>query len=48
MHCIAPKFLPHVLVENQKQNCVEVSQELVEYLNADENFLKNIITGDET
>ena len=34
--------------EEQKQNRVTVSQELLDFSNADENFLKNVITGDET
>ena len=37
-----------LLSENQKQNRVVVSKELVDCTNADENLLKNIITGDET
>jgi len=33
---------------HKKENHVTVSQELFDCLNADENFLKNVITGDET
>jgi hypothetical protein len=39
---------PHLLIEDLKQNCVDVSTELVGHTNAGENFLKNIVTGDET
>jgi hypothetical protein len=47
MHHIAAKFIPHQLSEDQKQNrYVAVSKELVD-LN-DENFLKNIVTDDDT
>jgi hypothetical protein len=37
-----------LLSENQKQNRVVVSKELADCTNADENLLKNIVTGDET
>jgi len=37
-----------VLCEDQKQNHVFVSKELVDRANAVENFLKYVITGDET
>jgi len=36
-----------LLTDNQKENCVEISQELLSNANGNENFLKNIITGDE-
>jgi len=36
------------LIDDQKENCVEISQELPANANGNENFLKNIITGDET
>jgi hypothetical protein len=38
----------HLLIEGQKQNCVDVSTELVDHTNADKHFLKSIATGDET
>ena len=47
MHRVATKFVPRLLTEEQKQNRVTVSQELLDRLNTDENFLKNVITGDE-
>jgi hypothetical protein len=34
--------------EDQKENCVDLSKELVNHENADENFLKNIIPSVET
>jgi len=40
--------MPFVLCEDQKQNHVFVSKELVDCANAVQNFLKCIITGDET
>jgi hypothetical protein len=48
MHCVAAKFVPRLLSEGQKQNHVDVSKELVDHANADERFLKNIVTGDGT
>ena len=48
MHRVAAKFVPRLLTEEQKQNRVTVSQELLDRSNTDENFLKNVITGDGT
>ena len=48
MHCVAAKFVPHQLSEDQKQNCFDVSKELVNLANVDADFLKNIVTGDDT
>ena len=48
MHRVAAKFVPRLLTEEQKQNRVTVSQEPLDRSNTDENFLKNVITGDET
>jgi len=48
MHHVAAKFVPRLLTEEQKQNRVTVSQELLDRLNTDENHLKNTITSDET
>jgi hypothetical protein len=48
MHRVAGKFVPLLLTEEQKQNCVTVSQELLDCSNTDENFLKNVITCEET
>jgi hypothetical protein len=46
MHCVAVKFC--LLTDERKVNRVTVSQELFDRSNADKNFLKNVITGDET
>jgi hypothetical protein len=48
IHHVAAKSVPHLLSEDQKQNHVDVSKELVNRANADDNFLKNFVTGDET
>jgi len=47
MHRVSAKFVPHLLTDDQKENRVEISQELLANANGNENFLK-IITGDET
>ena len=47
MHHVSAIFTPRLLTDNRKENCVEISQELLASANGNENFLKNIITGDE-
>ena len=48
MRRVSAKFVPRLLTNDQKENRVEISQELLVNANGNENFLKNIITGDET
>jgi hypothetical protein len=48
MQCVAAKFGPGLLTDEQKHKRLQVSQALFDRANTDENFLKNIITGDET
>jgi len=49
MHRIAAKFVPRLLTDDQKQNRVDVSQDLRDRANDDDDdFLKNTITGKET
>ena len=45
---VRAKFMPCLLTDDQKENHVEISQELLADANGNENFLKNTITGDET
>ena len=47
-HHVAAKSVLRLLSEDQKQNQVDVSKELVDHANTDKNFLKNILTDDET
>jgi histone-lysine N-methyltransferase SETMAR len=47
MRCVATKFVPHLLTDEQKANRVTVSEELFDHSNADDNFLKNVLRGDE-
>jgi hypothetical protein len=47
MRRVSAKFVPRFLTDNQIENRVEISQELLFNANGEENFLKNIITGEE-
>jgi len=44
---VSAKCVPRFLTDDQKENRVEISQELLANANGNENFLKNNITGDE-
>jgi len=48
MRLVSAKFVPRLLTDDQKENRVGISQERIANANGNENFLKNIITGDET
>jgi len=48
MRRVSAKFVPRLLTDDQKENRVEISQELLADANGNVNFLKNIVTGDET
>ena len=48
LHRVHAKVVPRLLTDDQKENHVEISQELLANANGNENFLKKIITGDET
>ena len=45
MHRVAAKFVPRVLTEDHKANSDNISQELLDRVSVDENFLKTIVTG---
>jgi len=45
---VSAKFVLRLLTNDQKENGVDISQELLANANGNENFLKNVITGDET
>ena len=47
-HRVAAKSVSRLLSEDHKHNPVDVRKELVDRANADDNFLKNTVTGDET
>jgi len=48
MRRISAKFVPHLLTDDQKENLVEISQQLLANANGNVSFPKNIVTGDET
>ena len=48
MHRVVANFVPRLLTDAQKENRITASQELFDRSNADETFLKNVITVDET
>ena len=48
MCLVSAKFMPHLMSDDQKENHVKISQELLGNANGNENFLTNIITGDKT
>ena len=48
LHCVSAKFMLCLLTDGQKENHVEISQDLLANANGNEYFLKNIIIGDET
>jgi len=48
MRFVSTKFVPRLLTDDQKDIRVEISQELLANANGNENFLDNILTGDET
>ena len=48
MQPVAAKFMPCVLTEDQKANRVNISQELLDRVSVNKNFLKTIVTGDKT
>ena len=48
MRRVSAEFVPRLLTDDPKDNRVQISQELLTNANGNENFLKNIITEDET
>ncbi|KAL4105054.1 hypothetical protein QTP88_020329 [Uroleucon formosanum] len=45
---VCAKFIPKLLSEQQKSLRLEIAQDNLEMINSDENFLKKVITGDES
>jgi ribosomal protein S25 len=48
MHGVVSKFVPRLLTQDQRYSRVAICQELLFLASEDENFLKRIITGDDT
>jgi hypothetical protein len=42
------KFVPKLLLQEQQQLCLEVVRHMLECANRDHEFLKTMITGDQT
>jgi hypothetical protein len=47
-HCVAAKFVPRILTADQKQQRVNVLEELHQIASDDATFLSRVITGDES
>ena len=48
MQRVSVKFIPELLLEQQKELHVEIAQDMLDCANNDLEFMKTIITGDET
>jgi hypothetical protein len=48
MHCVTAKFIPPLLTSEQQEQFVAICQELLHQANDKDDFLTNIVTGDET
>lgn len=48
MRSVCAQYVLHLMTGDQKENHFEISQELLSSANSHWNFLRNIITGDET
>ena len=48
MRSVSAKFMPKLLTIEQKQLCLKVSQDTLDYANSDPEFLDIVITGDES
>lgn len=48
MHCVTAKFILPLLTSEQQEQFVAICQELLHQANNKDDFLKNIVTGDET
>ena len=45
---VSAKFVPKLLTEQQKELRKEISEDMLDFANHDPEFMKTIITGDET
>jgi hypothetical protein len=48
IHWVVSKFVPRLLTQDQRESCVAICQELLDCTEEDKNFLKRIITSNET
>jgi len=45
---VSAKFVPKLLTMEQKQLHLEIAQDMLDCVESDSNFLKTVITGDES
>jgi hypothetical protein len=48
VHRVSAKFVAEILTDDQKRQCLEVCQDLLERNENDSNFMNFVIMGDET
>ena len=48
MKCVCTKFVPHLLTDDQHEQHQKITGDLFEHSCEDVQFLKNIVTGDES
>ena len=48
MKCVVAKFVPQPLLPEQKEHCAAVANDLIQTFTNEPDFLKKIITGDES
>ena len=48
MKCVHVKFVPHLLTDDQCEQHQKIASDLFEHSCEDVQFLKNIVTGDES
>ena len=48
MHRVAAKFVPRLLISEQKEHCVAICQELHQRALDDPSFMSRVVTGDES
>ena len=48
MKCVRAKFVPRLLTDDQREQCQTITRDLFELSCEDVQFLKNIVTGDES
>jgi len=48
MKCVCAKFVPRLLTYDQREQCQTIAGDLLDCSCEDVQFLKNIVTGDES
>ena len=47
MKCVMAKFIPWLLLPEQKEYCAAIANDLIQTVTNEPDFLKKVITGDE-